>query len=169
MDDKLINKLVEKVKSVNGDEDFILILKETIERENIGAENSKKDYFKTENRVIIFSMLSSIAAAISAIDIASWTDSWLMILKPWIDILAVVFPAVVTALVAYRGVKKSYETWIRHRKYGLKLKLLIIDYLYGGKEFPESNTDKENYKKFRNKVQKLYNDSMQEFLTNMSK
>lgn len=167
MNEKTLNKLIEKIKNDGGDEEFVNTLKETLESEIVGATKSKNDYFRIERMVIIFSMLASICAGISATDFSIWGDTYAPTAKFIVDIFNVSFPAVVTALVASRGIKRSFETWIRHRKYHLSFNLLINDYLYGSKDF---NADGHtNYILFRDRVQELYQQSMDEFLNSMKK
>lgn len=162
------NKLINKVKAAGGDEEFVNTLIETLDKEDVGANNSKKEYFRIENCIILFSGFSTVTAALSAIDMSGWIEGTSASIKLGIDILAVIFPAIVTGIVAYRGIKKSLETWIRHRKYSLKINLLINDYLYGCGEF--KNTDEmSGYEIFRDKVHDLYYKSMEEFLDNMNK
>lgn len=162
------NELKEKIRLAGGDARFADALTDVLTKEDLGAERSKKEYFLIENLVVWVSMFSTIMAGISSVDVMVWQKSnWEWIL-PWVEILSIALPAVVTMLVAYKGVKRSYETWIRHRKYSLKLNLLINDYLYGSEEFDEIGTE-DAYKKFRNEVHKLWRESADEFLVNMSK
>lgn len=167
-EDGMKKKLISKVKGAGGDEEFVNTLIETLDKEDAGANNSKNEYFRIERWVILFSGFSTVTAALSAIDTSGWIQGVSEVIKPWIDILAVVFPAVVTGVVAYRGIKKSFETWIRHRKYSLKINLLINDYLYGSGEFKNLD-EKKGYELFRDKVHDLYYKSMEEFLNNMNK
>lgn len=167
-DEQMKNKLIEKIKADGGDESFVDTLTDILNKEKISANKSKKEYFWIEILVIMFSMLSSIIAGLSAIDDAMWSNNILAGVKLIIDILSIALPAVVTMLVAYRGVKKSYETWIRHRKYDLETRLVINNYLYGNEEFDELN-GKKAYKKFRNEIQGIWRGSMNEFLNNMNK
>ncbi len=113
-------------------------------------------------------MFSSIVAGLSAIDDTVWSGTFLSGAKLLIIVLSIALPAVVTMLVAYRGVRKSYETWIRHRKYSMETRLLINNYLYGNEEFDKLD-GKEAYKKFRDEIQKNWRGSMNEFLNNMNK
>ena len=166
IDTNIKNRLVEKIKADGGDENFADTLMEILNKENSGAEKSKKEYFKVEVLVIVISMFSSIMAGISSVA-ETWSGTILEGMKPWIDIASIALPAVVTMLVAYRGVKKSYETWIRHRKYSLAVNLLINNYLYGNEEFDKLE-GKKAYNKFRNDVQALWKNSMEEFLNNMN-
>lgn len=167
-DEKIKKKLIEKIKADGGDEDFVDALMEVLSKENSGADKSKKEYFRIEWLVILISMFSSIMAGISSIDVTAWSGTILEGAKPWIDIASIALPAVVTMLVAYRGVKKSHETWIRHRKYSMEVKLLINNYLYGNEEFDKLD-GKKAYKKFRNEIQGIWQKSMDEFLNNMNK
>ncbi len=168
MNEQMKNKLIEKIRMDGGDESFVDTLTDVLNKENISADKSKKEYFKIEIRVIMVSMLSSIMAGLSAIDDAMWSGSFLSGAKLLINVLSIALPAVVTMLVAYRGVKKSYETWIRHRKYDLETRLVINNYLYGNEEFDELS-GKKAYKKFRNEIQGIWRGSMNEFLNNMNK
>lgn len=168
LEERTKNKLIEKIKNDGGDEDFIYTLEKVQNQEIKGAEKSKKEYFRTEKLIIWISMFSSITAGISAIDVAQWSNSILNSAMPWINILSIVFPAMVTMLVAYRGVKKSYETWIRHRKYSMAVDLLINNYLYGSTEFDKLQ-GKDTYLQFRNEIQRLWKGSKDDFLNNMSK
>lgn len=167
MDEKTMQSLIEKVKRDGGDEDFVYTLQTTIEKEMAGAAKSKKDYFCIEYLVIIFSMLASIFAAVSAMSSSIWNGVVSSKIKFVVDILSVSLPAVVTAMIALRGIKSSFETWIRHRKYNLAFNLLINDYLYGSKDFTADGH--QNYILFRDRVQELYRQSMEEFLGNMKK
>ncbi|MDO4304814.1 MAG: SLATT domain-containing protein [Bacillota bacterium] len=162
------NKLMEKIEKDGGDKDFACTLEQIVDDAGNRADKSKKEYFRIERLVILFSMLSSIAAGISAIDFTEWTGTCLQFWIPYIKLAAIILPSFVTALVAYRGLKKSLETWLRHRKHNCELNLLIDEYLFGGKRF-EGITGYDAYVKFRDEVQELYRESTQEFLNNMSK
>lgn len=170
--EKIKEKLIKKIDEDGGDKDFVDTLMEVLNKEKSGADKSKKEYFRTEDLVIGISMLSSIVAGISEIDVTAWLLGVPNGVKIWIDILftvlPVILPAVVTMLVAYRGIKKSYETWIRHRKYSTEMEILINNYLYGNEEFDTLNGI-EAYRKFRNEIQKLWKNSRDEFLNNMNK
>lgn len=170
--EKVKEMLIRKVEEGGGDEKFVDEVIKILEEERKGADKSKKNYFGTENLIIISSMLSSIVAGISGINMIAWGDDTSCCVKTWIDILftvlPVILPAVVTMLVAYRGLKKSYETWIRHRKYSTEMEILINNYLYGSVEFDMLN-DVEGFKKFRNGMQEIWKNSRDEFLSNMNK
>lgn len=170
--EKIKEKLIEKIKKDGGDENFVDTLMEVLNKEKSGADKSKKDYFRTEDLVIVISMISSIVAGISEIDVTAWLlgapNGIIVCIDILLTVLPVMLPAVVTMLVAYRGIKKSYETWIRHRKYSTEMEILINNYLYGNEEFDILN-GKEAYKKFRNEMQKLWKNSRDEFLNNMNK
>lgn len=168
MADEKMKKLIDKIKADGGDEDFVYDLMDILNKEDIGAEKSKKEYFRIEKLIIWISMFSSIAAGISAIDITVWSGSIVEGLKLLIEIAAIALPTVVTMLVAYRGVRRSYETWIRHRKYSMEVNLLINNYLYGNEEFDKLD-GKMAYKKFRNEVQRIWRKSADDFLNNMNK
>ncbi len=167
-DEQMKNKLIEKIRADGGDESFADTLTDILNKENIRADKSKKEYFWIEILVIMVSMFSSIVAGLSAIDDTVWSGTFLSGAKLLINVLSIALPAVVTMLVAYRGVRKSYETWIRHRKYSMETRLLINNYLYGNEEFDKLD-GKEAYKKFRDEIQKNWRGSMNEFLNNMNK
>ena len=170
--EKVKEKLSKKISEAGGDKDFVDTVMEILNAEKSSADKSKREHFRTEELVIGISMLSSIVAGISGIDATAWLLGAPNGVKIWIDILLtvlpVILPAVVTMLVAYRGIKKSYETWIRHRKYSLEMEMLINNYLYGNEEFDRLN-GMEAYKKFRNEMQKLWKNSEDEFINNMNK
>lgn len=172
LNEKIEEKLIKKIDEAGGDKDFVDTIMEILNVEKNSADKSKKEYFRTEDLVIGISMLSSIVAGISEIDVTAWLLGTPNSVKIWTDILLtvlpVILPAVVTMLVAYRGIKKSYETWIRHRKYSMEMEILINNYLYGNEEFDILNGI-EAYKKFRNEMQKLWKNSRDEFLNNMNK
>ena len=171
-EEEIRRKLVEKIQRDGGEEEFVDTVMDLLNKERSGADKSKKEYFRTEDLVIGISLLSSIVAGISEVDITAWLLNAPDGVKIWTDILLTVLPtalpAVVTMLVAYRGIKKSYETWIRHRKYSTGMDILINNYLYGNEEFDVLN-GKDAYQKFRNEMQKLWKASRDEFLNNMNK
>lgn len=159
---------MEKIEKDGGDKDFVCTLEKIIDGEEKRADRNKKEYFRVEKFVILFSMLSSIAAGISAIDLTEWTGTCLKFFISYIKLLAIIFPSCVTALVAYRGLRKNLETWLRHRKYSYELNMLIDEYLFGSENFGDK-TRNDAYVMFRNRVQELYQKCNQEFFTNMSK
>lgn len=168
IDEKTKAKLIKKIQADGGDEDFADTLMAVLNEEDVGAKKSKNDYFLIEKLIIWISMFASITAGLSAIDATVWSGNILKGIKPWIDIAAVALPTVVTMLVAYRGVKRSYETWIRHRKYSMTINLLINNYLYGSEEFDKLD-EKTAYKKFCYDMQEIWKNSADDFLSNMSK
>lgn len=168
MKEAMKEKLMEKIRRDGGDMDYVDTLEEIINKEGNAAEESKKNYFGVEIAIIGFSMLSGIAAAMSTADTSVWDQKTARVLLPWFEIASIVFPLVISALVAYRGLKKSYETWLRHRKYNLELELLANEYLYGSESFDGLN-GRQAYLRFRNKTQEMFRKSTQEFFSNMNR
>lgn len=168
MDEEIKVKLMEKINKDGGDADFVISLEKIMEEEKDKADASRDGYFHVEKWIIICSALASIAAAAAAIDFQSWGKELSAAITPVFQIIAVVFPAIVSALVAYRGVKKSLETWLRHRKSNLEMNLLINEYLFGSRNF-QNLEGEEAYLEFRNRMQDLYQQSKKDFFANMNK
>ena len=74
-DEQMKNKLIEKIRADGGDESFVDTLIDFLNKENTSADKSKKEYFRIEILVIMFSMFSSIMAGLSAIDDAMWSNN----------------------------------------------------------------------------------------------
>lgn len=168
MDKKIKAKLIKKIEKDGGDISFADEIKNILNTENNKAEDSKKSYFRIEKWIIIISALSSVMAGLTGMEIFGYESKLPICIVFLPKLLAVVLPATVTALVAYRGVKRNLETWIRHRKYSMEIRLLIDKYVYEYGKFQKVKGEK-SYRLFCNKMHFLFTESKREFLKNMSK